>query len=300
MSAPTETAAGFRYSWGGDEFLFVEVAEEMDLAANFRAAALCQRLAADRPAGIIDICPSNASLLLRFDPDVLAPDVLLARVRELATETADLAGQVLSSRLIEVPVWYDDPFTNEVGERFRDNRHEPDSTDLDFAATQNGLASRAEFISRHHSAPWIVTMVGFVAGLPFMYQMVPRAEQLEVPKYLLPRTDTPKLTIGHGGCFSCIYSVRGAGGYQMFGVAAAPIYDPRQTLADFADSAVLFRPGDVVTYTPVTEERYREIQAEVAAGTWRYDLRPVTVDLAAAVADPRAYNERLLEAPRVP
>jgi urea carboxylase len=86
----------------------------------------------------------------------------------------------------------------------------------------------------------------------------------------------------------------------MFGVAAAPIYDPRQTLADFADSAVLFRPGDVVTYTPVTEERYREIQAEVAAGTWRYDLRPVTVDLAAAVADPRAYNERLLEAPRVP
>ena len=61
-------------------------------------------------------------------------------------------------------------------------------------------------------------MVGFVAGLPFLFQMVERAKQIEVPKYLRPRTDTPKLTVGHGGCFGCIYSVRGAGGYQMFGI----------------------------------------------------------------------------------
>ena len=32
----------------------------------------------------------------------------------------------------------------------------------------------------------------------------------------------------HGGCFSCIYSVRGAGGYQMFGITPAPIFDPAQ------------------------------------------------------------------------
>jgi urea carboxylase len=296
----TPTTEGFRWSWGGDEFLFVEIAEEMDLAANFRAAALCQRLDAVRPEGVVDVCPSNASLLIRFDPDVLAPDALLALVRAVAAETADLSGQTLTSRLVEVPVWYDDPFTNEVGERFRDNRQDPGSTDLDFAAAQNGLPSRAAFVERHHSSPWIVTMVGFVAGLPFLYQMVPRAEQLQVPKYLLPRTDTPKLTIGHGGCFSCIYSVRGAGGYQMFGVAAAPIYDPRQTLADFAESVVLFRPGDVVKFTPVTEERYQEVQAEVEAGTWRYSIHPVTVDLAAAAADPKAHNERLLEVLRVP
>ena len=72
-------------------------------------------------------------------------------------------------------------------------------------------------------------MVGFVAGLPFLYQMVERRRQIEVPKYLSPRTDTPKLTLGHGGCFSCIYSVRGAGGYQMFGVTPAPIFDPAQS-----------------------------------------------------------------------
>ena len=93
-------------------------------------------------------------------------------------------------------------------------------------------------------------MVGFVAGLPFLFQLVDREKQLEVPKYLSPRTDTPKLTVGHGGCFGCIYSVRGAGGYQMFGVAAAPIFDPAQSLADFKDFMVFFRPG-----------RHREVQA---------------------------------------
>ena len=34
---------------------------------------------------------------------------------------------------------------------------------------------------------------GIVSGLPFLYQMVDRPRQIEVPKYLRPRTDTPKL-----------------------------------------------------------------------------------------------------------
>ena len=49
-----------------------------------------------------------------------------------------------------------------------------------------------------------VSMVGFVSGVPWLYQMVERKRQIQVPKYLRPRTDTPKLTIGHGGCFGCI------------------------------------------------------------------------------------------------
>ncbi|MEI8634457.1 carboxyltransferase domain-containing protein [Vibrio sp. PP-XX7] len=40
-----------------------------------------------------------------------------------------------------------------------------------------------------------------------------------------PRDRFPKQTVGHGGCFGCIYSVKGAGGYQMFGITPVPIYD---------------------------------------------------------------------------
>ena len=107
------------------------------------------------------------------------------------------------------------------------------------------------FIKAHSGAPWFVSMVGFVAGLPFLYQMVERKRQIEVPKYLRPRTDTPKLTVGHGGCFGCIYSVRGAGGYQMFGITPMPIYDPNQKISYLRDFMV-----------PVQAGRHREVEAD--------------------------------------
>ncbi|HYZ56971.1 MAG TPA: allophanate hydrolase subunit 1 [Streptosporangiaceae bacterium] len=300
MSTPP-AAAGLppaaRYTWGGDEFLFVEIDEAMSLAANLRAMSIARGLAAQKIDGIVDICPANSSLLIRFDPDILRPDALESTVREIESAARHAPSTVLATRIIEVPVWYDDPYTREVAARFREGYHQdPSGTDLDFAARVNGLSGAAEFIRRHHERPWIVSMVGFVAGLPFLFQLAEQDQQMEVPKYLSPRTDTPKLTVGHGGCFGCIYSVRGAGGYQMFGIAAVPIFDPSQSLPDFADSMVFFRPSDIVKFKPVTEQEYRAIQTQVDTGTYRYRIAPVEFDADRAIADPLGYNQTLLGA----
>jgi len=284
-----------RYTWGGDEFLFVEIAEGMSLAANFKANAMAAALGTRTVQGITDICPANASLLIRFNPDDLPPNTLEEAVRSVEAEVAQMAQPTLQTRIIEVPVWYDDPYTRETGARFRSGHQRPEGNDLDFAAEQNNLASPAEFISRHHESPWLVSMVGFVAGLPFMFQIVPQEKQLEVPKYLSPRTDTPALTVGHGGCFACIYSVRGAGGYQMFGIAAAPIFDPAQRLSDFDDFMIFFKPGDIVKFKPVDEAEYRHIQELVADGSFTYRQAPVVFDLERALAHPTEYNKEIME-----
>ncbi|NKX50641.1 carboxyltransferase domain-containing protein, partial [Arthrobacter deserti] len=295
MTGGAVEGTGARYTWGGDEFLFVEIDEAMSLAANFRSNAMASLLAAEKLGGITDICPANASLLIRFDPDQLPPAQLEERVRRIEASVARTAHPTLDTRIVEIPVWYNDPYTSETAARFRANHQRPEGTDLEFAAEENGLASVDEFIRRHHGSPWLVPMVGFVAGLPFMFQIVPREQQLEVPKYLSPRTDTPALTVGHGGCFACIYSGRGAGGYQMFGIAAAPIFDPAQSLPDFRDFMVFFRPGDIVKFRPVEETEYRRIQAEVQAGTFRYRQAPVSFDLQRALEDPAGYNREILE-----
>lgn len=286
-----------RYTWGGDEFLFVEITEDMTLESNFISNSIAAGLEQLHLDGIVDICPANASLLVRFNPDLLAPANLESAVRTLEAEVRAATTQQLDTRIVEVPVWYNDPFTNETGSRFREGFHQrPEGNDLDYAAEVNGLADAEEFVRRHHESPWLVSMVGFVAGLPFLYQLVERKDQLVVPKYLSPRTDTPALTVGYGGCFTAVYSVRGAGGYQMLGIAAAPIYDPEQKLADFADFSVFFTPGDIVKFTPVNETEYNRIRAEVEAGTYVYKQAPVTFDLSAALADPVGYNTQLLEA----
>jgi urea carboxylase len=276
-----------RYSWGADEFLFVELAEEMSLRANFRAMAIATKLRERRPDGLLDICPANASYQVRFDPDRLAPADVERLLRDVDEEVGEAHGFTLDTRIVEVPVLYDDPWTNETQSRFRDRHQDPSSTDLDYAARVNGFSGKQEFIDAHAGAPWFASMVGFVAGLPFLYQMVPRERQLEVPKYVRPRTDTPALTIGHGGCFGCIYSVRGAGGYQMFGITPVPIYDS-------SVGEVFFKAGDIVKFTGISRSDYdalRESPGELRSAPVRFNL----VDFE---ADPKGYNRSLLEALR--
>jgi urea carboxylase len=179
--------------------------------------------------------------------------------------------------------------------RFRDRHQEPQSTDLEYGARINGFDDVGQFIDAHSRSPWLASMVGFVAGLPFLYQMVPRERQIEVPKYLRPRTDTPALTIGHGGCFCAIYSVRGAGGYQMFGITPVPIYDPREELPDFQDFVCFFEPGDIVKFEPIDRDRYDDLRRQADEKTISIRQRPVTFEPAKFTADPDAYNDRLLE-----
>lgn len=236
-----------RYSFGGDEHLFAEVSEDMSLEAFFRGMAACTELRRMQVDGITEICPANASFLVRFNPDVIAPDELLKIVQGVESKV-EKAPKVLETRIVEIPVLYNDPWTHETLMRFRERHQDPNSTDLEYAARVNGLDSVDAFIEAHSGSPWFVSMVGFVAGLPFLYQMVERDKQLQVPKYVRPRTDTPKLTVGQGGCFGCIYSVRGAGGYQMFGVTPAPIFDPEQKMPYLQEFMCFFKPGDIVKW----------------------------------------------------
>jgi len=283
-----------RYTFGGDEFLFVEISESMSLEAFFKGMAITRALAQRKMAGIIEICPANASYQIRFDPDIIAPEKMLSTMQELAAQVSENS-LTLNTRIIEIPVLYNDPWTHETMMRFRERHQDPSATDIEYAARINAFASVDAFIQAHSGSPWFVSMVGFVSGLPFMFQMVEREKQIEVPKYLLPRTDTPKLTVGHGGCFGCIYSVRGAGGYQMFGVTPAPIFEPAQRLPYLQDFMVLFQPGDIVKFKPVNRAQYEQAVDEVEAEFFNLRIRPVEFSLTQFLQDPDACNRRLLE-----
>jgi urea carboxylase len=283
-----------RYSFGGDEHVFVECDEEMSLEAFFKGLSMTTALREARIKGVTEICPANASLQVKFDPDIIAPDDMMAEIKALEA-SAEKREPTIKTRIVEIPVFYDDPWTRETLMRFRERHQDPKSTDLEYAARINGYASVADFIAAHAGSPWFVSMVGFVAGLPFMYQMVERKKQIQVPKYLRPRTDTPKLTIGHGGCFGCIYSVRGAGGYQMFGITPMPIYDPKQQISYLRDFMIFFNAGDIVKFKPVDRAEYDDDVKAVEAGRFHPLIRPVTFSLDEFHRDPVAYNAELLE-----
>jgi urea carboxylase len=285
-----------RYSHGGDEHIFVEVEESMSLEAFFKALFITNAVREKAIDGVTEICPANASFQIKYDPDRITPKDLLAELKALEV-SAQSAPSVIETRIFEMPVYYNDPWTHETLMRFRDRHQDPDGTDLDYAARINGKDSVEAFIEAHSAAPWFISMVGFVAGLPFLYQMVDRPRQLEVPKYLRPRTDTPKLTVGYGGCFSCVYSVRGAGGYQMFGITPMPIYDPTSEHAYIPDDTMcLFTPGDIVKFRRIDRAEYDATEAEVAQGRFTPKVSEVTFSLDDFNADIDGYNRKLEEA----
>ena len=114
--------------------------------------------------------------------------------------------------------------------RFRERHQDPSSTDIEYAARINGYKTIDDFIAAHSGAPWFVSMVGFVAGLPWLYQIVERIEadrgaEISAAAHRHAEADHRVWRL-----LPAIYSVRGAGGYQMLGITPVPIYDPAQTL----------------------------------------------------------------------
>ena len=281
-----------RYTFGGDEHLFVECDEAMSLEAFFKSLSMTSAISNSEITGITEICPANSSFQVKFNPDVIRPDDLLHEIQQIEVHAATAAATI-DTRIVEIPVYYQDPWTHATLMRFRERHQTPKATDIEYAAEINGFASVDGFITAHSQAPWFVSMVGFVSGLPFMYQMVDRARQIQVPKYLKPRTDTPRLTVGYGGCFSCIYSVRGAGGYQMFGITPMPIFDPEQQISYLREFMVFFKPGDIVKFKPIGREEYEQCVAAVEHGKFWPKTSAVKFDLREFQQDINTYNTRL-------
>ncbi|HIV73826.1 MULTISPECIES: 5-oxoprolinase subunit B family protein [unclassified Pseudogracilibacillus] len=282
-----------RYEYGGDEFIFVELSEEMSLEANFKAMAITNKLKEENLNSIIDICPGNASFMIRFVPEEIHPNEVIEKLKKLEAEVS-WEDMTINSRIVDVPIFFEDPWTHEVLMRFRDRHQDPESTDLEYAARINGYDSKEDLIKAMTDSPYLVSMIGFVPGLPWCYQMVPQEKQIEVPKYVRPRTFTPERAFGFGGAFAVIYPVEGAGGYQLFGTAAAPIYEKEQRNKDFKDDMTFPRQGDIFRYRSVTLDEYNAIRKEVEEGTFEYLTKDFSYKPQDVLKDPKAFSEDVI------
>ena len=111
-----------RYSFGGDEHIFAEIDETMSLQAFFKSLSITSAVRESRIAGVTEICPANASFQIKFDPDKISPADMLAELTRLES-AADKSASVIKTRIIEIPVLYNDPWTHETLMRFRE-RHQ--------------------------------------------------------------------------------------------------------------------------------------------------------------------------------
>lgn len=290
-----ELADGSRLSFGADEFVFVELSEAMSLGRTLQVIAITDELRHRNLTGLLDVCPAHVSYMLRVAPEVLDPRTLVQTLDAIHAACGSTGHVSIRGRLIEIPVLYRDPWTVETLMRFRDRHQAADMDDLEYSARANGFHDVRDLVDAHSASPWIATFIGFMPGNAECYQLVPSDRQLQTPKYLRPRTDTPERALGHGGAFTTIYPVRGAGGFQLFGRSAVPVFDPKQTLVDFAERIVLPRSGDIFKYRPIDMDEYEAIRRQVEDGSYRYRIHEVDFDLAQFTQAPDSYVRGMLE-----
>lgn len=286
-----------RYSPISDEYIFIEFSEDMSLEVSLEVMRVSQALKAAALRGVAEVSPGNVSVLVRTDPEQCPVEEVceICRERIEATRAGRGGGGAFTTRIVEIPVLYEDPWTAKVVDRWRHLNHDPDLTDLEFAAQTNGFATTEAFIEAHASTPYIISMVGFVPGAAWYYQVVEPERQLEVPKYVTPRIGTPARAVGQGGSFSAIYPVEGAGGYQLYGRTPVPVLETARRLEAFEDSMVLMRPGDLVKFRRIDRDEYDRIERAVAEGSYEHRIAPeVSVSRSELLSRPEAYSRRLV------
>ena len=283
-----------QYEYGGDDCIFVELARDMSFDANFKAQSITRTVRERDLPGIIEVAPGNTSYLVQFDPGILEPDDLIEALKEIE-RNIDVTEYEWEATVFDIPVLYQDPWTEETLLKFRDRHQDPEATDLEYCAKINGFDSVEAFTDYHSDAPHMVMYLGFIPGLSQSYQMRPRDEQITVPKYEKPRTDTPARAIGQGGSFTSIYPVQSAGGYQLYGRLPIEVIDIEQTLPDFEDRIVLPKSGDILKFRKIDREEYDSIRDEVEAKTYRTKTGTIEFNSKRFFEDPDSYNEKIVE-----
>lgn len=225
----------------GDLAVSVEFGEEISREVNARVLALDYLIQQKGLPGVVETVPSFRSLLVYYDPLVVAYAELAAALRALISQARP---DVLPpARTVEIPCCYGGDLGFELGA----------------AAAKLGLTPE-EVVRLHAGADYHVYFVGFTPGLPYMTGM---PDRLTIPRLETPRTRTPAGSVGIGGMQCCIYSVESPGGFWVLGRTPLRLYDPA------SPEPILLRPGDRVRFRPIDRSEFDAVVAAVAAGTFR-------------------------------
>jgi inhibitor of KinA len=223
----------------GDSALVIQLGDGISPAIHEKVKNLSNLLEKEPFTGLIESVPSYNSLTIYYNPVAVylsstdkeasspykkASAFILALLDKLGTS------EKTEQRLITIPVLYGGEF----------------GPDLEYVATYHGL-SVEKVIQIHSSNDYLVYMIGFAPGFPFMGGMDERIAT--------PRKDSPRLAIAPGsvgiaGKQTGIYPLETPGGWQIIGRTPLDLFLPELS------PPTMLQSGDRIRYVPITLEEY--------------------------------------------
>ena len=233
-----------RYLVAGDSAVCVEFGNEISPEINKKIRAFKIAVEKSDIPGIVETVPTYRSLLVHYHPEVIGFKALTEEFDKLMGSLSSIP--IPPPTVIEIPVLYG----GEMG------------PDIENVAEHNHKTVE-EVIKIHTSEEYLIYMIGFIAGFPYLGGM---SKEIATPRLKSPRVKIEGGSVGIAGEQTGIYPVASPGGWQLIGRTPLKIYDADR------EKPVLLEAGQYIKFAAVTEEEYKKIEKEVEDGTYKYVL----------------------------
>lgn len=236
---PPVPAAHVRLFPLGDAAVVLEFGQSISLDTHRAIQAVRGYLAQHPFAGLRELVPAFTTLTVYYDPWLLSDhgrhqpyEHVAAMLRQLlpaALATAVAAGTAIT----EIPVCYGGAF----------------GPDLEAVAQHTDL-SCAEVITRHSAPEYLVHMIGFAPGFPYLGGLDAR---LATPRRAKPRPLVPAGAVGIAGPQTGIYSLPTPGGWQLIGRTPLRLFDPAR------EQPSRLQAGQRLRFVPISEAEFQQL-----------------------------------------
>lgn len=166
--------------------------------------------------------------------DNLPYDFVCSQLQQLLAELKD--DKTITPRLVEIPVCYGGEF----------------GPDLEYVAAFNGLTTE-EVIHIHSSGDYLVYMIGFAPGFPYIGGM---SEKIATPRRETPRLKIPSGSVGIAGKQTGVYPIETPGGWQLIGRTPLKLFRPDE------EPPSLLMAGDKIKFVPISYNDYKEMEED--------------------------------------
>jgi len=124
--------------------------------------------------------------------------------------------------------------------------------DIEFVAQTNHL-SVEEVIRLHCEPEYLIYMVGFTPGFPFLGGLPPA---LHTPRLKTPRSLVPAGSVGIANAQTGIYPLASPGGWQLIGRTPKKLFAPQRP------NPFLYQAGDRIKFEPISAQDFTRLAKE--------------------------------------
>ena len=209
---------------------------QITLEANEKVRKLLRLLELEPVVGVRNLHPAYRSLLVKFDGLRLRHKELEAILRQYLARLEEVKLQ--EPREVEIPVCYGGVF----------------GPDLEEVAALRGIKPE-QVIAFHTSSTYRVYFLGFVPGFAYLGEL---PKELITPRLATPRKRVPAGSVGIAGNQTGVYPFATPGGWRLLGRTPVAMFNADR------DGLSLLSIGDRVRFTPISPERFAELERACA------------------------------------